>query len=110
MALVELADVACSFEGATIKAGSAVVEAFARHTDKGTTLMALASDLGAVTAVFLGDDLTDEDAFVHLSPGDVAVKVGDADTIATHRLRDPAAVLAFLRALVTPATPTTPLA
>lgn len=102
IALDELADVARTFEGATVKAGSGVLEAFARHTDKGTALMALASDLGAVTTVFLGDDLTDEEAFAHLSPGGVAIKVGDADTIAPHRLRDPGAVLAFLEALAVP--------
>jgi trehalose-phosphatase len=100
-ALLELADVARRLDGATVKAGSGVLETFARHTDKGTALMALASDLDAVTTVFLGDDLTDEEAFAHLSPSDVAIKVGDADTIAPHRLRDPAAVLAFLQALPT---------
>ena len=100
-ALLELADVAGRLDGATVKAGSGVLEAFARHTDKGTALMALASDLGVATTVFLGDDLTDEEAFAHLSPGDVAIKVGDADTIAPHRLRDPHAVLAFLQALPT---------
>lgn len=99
MALLELADVARKLDGATVKAGSGVLEAFARHTDKGTALMALASDLGAVTTVFLGDDLTDEEAFAHLSAGDVAIKVGGADTIAPHRLRDPQAVLAFLQTL-----------
>jgi trehalose 6-phosphate phosphatase len=99
IALRELAEVARTFDGATVKAGSGVLEAFARHTDKGTALMALASDLAAVTTVFLGDDLTDEEAFAHLSPGDVAVKVGDADTIARHRLRDPSAVLTFLQSL-----------
>jgi trehalose-phosphatase len=101
IALLELADVARTFDGATVKAGSGVLEAFARHTDKGTALIALAADLGAVTTVFLGDDLTDEEAFARLSPGDVAVKVGDADTVAPHRLRDPAAVLTFLQALST---------
>jgi trehalose-phosphatase len=100
-ALRELADVARGFDGATVKAGSSVLEAFARHTDKGTALIALAADLGAATTVFLGDDLTDEEAFTRLSPGDVAVKVGDADTVAPHRLRDPHAVLAFLSALST---------
>ncbi len=101
IALLELADIAREFDGATVKAGSGVLEAFARHTDKGTALAALASDLGAVTTVFVGDDLTDEEAFAHLSAGDVAIKVGDADTIAKHRLRDPDAVLAFLQALAT---------
>ena len=102
IALAELADAARRLDGATVKAGSGVLEAFARHTDKGTALMALASDLGVVSTAFLGDDLTDEEAFAHLSPGDVAIKVGDAGTIAPHRLRDPHAVLAFLRALATP--------
>jgi trehalose 6-phosphate phosphatase len=86
-------------EGATAKAGSNVLELFARHADKGTALMRLARDLGAVTTVFVGDDVTDEDAFTHLGVGDIAIKVGEADTIAPHRLRDPAAVLAWLRAL-----------
>jgi trehalose-phosphatase len=99
IALLELADIARGLDGATVKAGSGVLEAFARHTDKGTALMALTSDLGAVTTVFLGDDLTDEEAFAHLSPGDVAIKVGDAATIAPHRLRDPHAVLTFLQVL-----------
>jgi trehalose-phosphatase len=101
IALRELDGVARGFDGATVKAGSGVLEAFARHTDKGTALMSLASDLGVATTVFLGDDLTDEEAFAHLSPGDVAVKVGDTDTIAPHRLADPSAVLAFLQTLAT---------
>lgn len=103
IALAELADAARRLDGATVKAGSGVLETFARHTDKGTALTSLASDLGAITTVFLGDDLTDEEAFAHLSPGDVAIKVGDADTIAPHRLLGPGAVLTFLQALALPA-------
>ena len=86
-------------DGATAKSGSNVLELFARHADKGTTLMHLGRELGAVTTVFVGDDVTDEDAFAHLGDGDIAIKVGDADTIAPYRLHDPAAVLAWLRAL-----------
>jgi trehalose-phosphatase len=86
-------------DGATSKSGSNVLEVFARHADKGTALVALGDELGAATTVFVGDDVTDEEAFARLSPSDVAVKVGDADTIAPHRLADPTAVLAFLRAL-----------
>ena len=51
----ELADAVRRLDGATVKAGSGVLEAFARHTDKGTALMALASDLGVVTTAFLGE-------------------------------------------------------
>jgi len=86
-------------EGATVKSGSNVLELFARHADKGESLMHLARRLGVVTTVFVGDDVTDEDAFAHLGDGDIAVKVGDDPTIAPYRLHDPAAVLAWLRAL-----------
>jgi trehalose-phosphatase len=86
-------------EGASVKAGSNVLELFARHADKGTALMVLGARLGTATTVFVGDDITDEDAFACLGPGDIAIKVGDAETIATHRLRDPAAVLSWLLAL-----------
>ncbi len=88
-------------DGAAVKAGSNVLELFARHGDKGTALVALGAELDAATTVFVGDDVTDEDAFASLSPTDVAIKVGDADTIAPYRLRDPAAVLVFLGALAT---------
>lgn len=84
-------------EGATAKAGSNVLELFARHADKGSALIELAERLGAATTIFVGDDLTDEDAFAKLSPTDIAIKVGDADTVAAHRLVDPDAVVAMLR-------------
>lgn len=98
-ALAQLQRDAASIEGVTAKAGSNVVELFARHADKGSALVDLASRLGAATTVFVGDDLTDEEAFARLSPTDIAIKVGDADTIAPYRLADPDAVLAFLRAI-----------
>ncbi|HSL73525.1 MAG TPA: trehalose-phosphatase [Ilumatobacteraceae bacterium] len=88
-------------DGATSKAGSNVLELFARSADKGTALVALAADLDVRTVVFVGDDVTDEDAFSRLGEGDVAIKVGDAPTIAAHRLADPDAVLAWLRAIAT---------
>ena len=86
-------------DGATAKSGSNVLELFARRADKGTTLMHLGRELGAVTIVFVGDDVTDEDAFAHLGDGDIAIKVGGAPTIAPYRLHDPAAVRSWLRAL-----------
>ena len=89
-------------DGATLKAGSNVLELFARHGDKGTALMHLAHEIGAATTVFVGDDVTDEEAFARLSPTDIAIKVGDADTIASLRLRDPGAVLSFLQSLSLP--------
>jgi trehalose 6-phosphate phosphatase len=100
-ALATLAEAADAADGASSKAGSGVLEAFARHADKGSALVELAERLGATTTVFVGDDVTDEDAFAHLGPGDVTVKVGDAPTIARYRIADPEAVLAFLTRLAT---------
>jgi trehalose-phosphatase len=99
VALGDLAHAAGEVEGAATKAGSGVLEAFARHADKGTALVELGDRLGVATTVFVGDDVTDEEAFTRLGVHDVAIKVGDADTVARHRLRDPDAVLTFLRAL-----------
>jgi trehalose-phosphatase len=101
-ALDGLAARARDVEGATVKPGSNVLELFARSADKGTALVALGAELRAATILFVGDDVTDEDAFARLGPQDIAIKVGDAATIAPHRLRDPHAVLTFLRALATP--------
>jgi trehalose-phosphatase len=100
-ALADFADAAGEVEGATTKAGSGVLEAFARHADKGSALVELGRRLGVATTVFVGDDVTDEEAFARLGPDDVTIKVGDDDTIARHRLRDPDAVLAFLQAFPT---------
>ena len=98
-ALDQLRARADGVSGATSKAGSNVLELFTRHADKGAAVVEFASQLGARTTVFVGDDVTDEDAFARLGPGGIAIKVGDADTIAGHRLRDPHAVLTWLRAL-----------
>lgn len=98
-ALDHLAVDVASIDGATVKPGSGVLELFARSADKGTALMDLRERLAAATTVFVGDDLTDEDAFARLGNTDVAIKVGTAATIAAHRLADPTSVLRWLRAL-----------
>jgi trehalose-phosphatase len=98
-ALEQLAARASDVEGATIKPGSDVLELFARHASKGTAIAALSTAAAAACTVFVGDDLTDEEAFAALGEGDVTIKVGTAPTIAVHRLRDPEAVLEFLTAL-----------
>ena len=46
---------------------------------------------------FFGDDVTDEGAFDLVQTlGGVAVRIGDGDTLAVHRLADPAAMRAWL--------------
>jgi trehalose-phosphatase len=85
--------------GAQIKQGRAVVELLARTASKGDALLGLAARLGRAPIVFLGDDVTDEDAFRLMGTGDVSVRVGPGDTAARYRLADTAAVAEFLAAL-----------
>jgi len=74
--------------------------------NKGTAVLALARRLGATDAgyLFVGDDVTDEDAFRLLRvqlPNAVTIKVGDPRTSAAEfAVRDPAAVRELLEALL----------
>ena len=83
----------------TLKPGKEVLELAVTDADKGTALLRLRDDLGAVATVYLGDDRTDEDAFRALSPGDLTVKVGEGETAARYRVADPAAVVRLLETL-----------
>lgn len=84
----------------TLKPGKDVLELAVTDADKGSALRRLRDQLGAVAAVYLGDDLTDEDGFRALeSEDDVTVKIGDGETVARHRVADPADALALLERL-----------
>ena len=76
---------------------------------KGTAVLALARRLGGLvpgtSIVFVGDDRTDEDAFLILrehTPDAVTIRVGgeESATAAEFRLPDPEAVRRFLEWLV----------
>jgi trehalose-phosphatase len=75
--------------------------------DKGRALWFLFDRTGArrgeTTPVYLGDDVTDEDAFAALEGAGVGIVVDDGDrpTAATHRLRDPGEVRDLLDRLAT---------
>jgi trehalose 6-phosphate phosphatase len=90
----ELADPAL-----TLKPGKDVLEIAVTDADKGGALQRLRQELGAEAVLYLGDDVTDEDAFGVLGPDDLGVKVGPGETVATGRVADPAAVVALLDAL-----------
>ncbi|GAB5536876.1 MAG: trehalose-phosphatase [Rubricoccaceae bacterium] len=87
-------------DGLTAIWGKKVVELRAEDVSKGTAVAALAAEHPGRTPVYLGDDVTDEDAFEALhrlrQPG-VTIKVGEGETVAAHRLPDPDAVVAYLR-------------
>jgi trehalose 6-phosphate phosphatase len=83
----------------TMKPGKDVLELAVTDADKGSALRRLRAALDAKGALYLGDDVTDEDGFRALGPDDVAIKVGDGETAARFRVPDPAAALAVLRRL-----------
>ncbi|CCG05749.1 trehalose-phosphatase [Blastococcus saxobsidens] len=80
----------------TMKPGKDVLEMAVTDADKGSALRRLVVDLGAAAAVYLGDDVTDEDGFRALGPDDVTVKVGAGDTAARFRVAGLADAVALL--------------
>lgn len=80
--------------------GKRVVELRADGVSKGTAVARIATAHPDRTPVYLGDDVTDEDAFAALQAlrqQTVTVKVGEGKTVAGHRLPDVEAVVAYLR-------------
>jgi trehalose 6-phosphate phosphatase len=86
-------------EGATAKAGHQVLEALVRPASKALAMAALRREVGAACALFVGDDVTDEEVFASFGDNDFTVRVGGGDTAARHRLANPLAVHDFLAAL-----------
>jgi trehalose 6-phosphate phosphatase len=84
----------------TPKPGKDVLELAVTDADKGTALLRLARELGATGVLYLGDDVTDEDAFRALGADGVGVKVGAGPTDAPHRVPDLDGVRALLEHLV----------
>ena len=81
--------------------GKEILEFAVITTDKGSAIEILRSRENSSAVVFFGDDVTDEKAFRRLRGGDVGVKVGSGDSLATFRVDTPAEVaeaLAFLAA------------
>ncbi len=98
-ALAEIAAGPARWDGVSVTHGNAVTELAVIPTDKGDALEVLRQTCGATAAIFLGDDLSAEEAFSRLAGPDVGVKVGAGDTIAPFRVADSTAVaevLAFL--------------
>ncbi|MCW2701543.1 MAG: trehalose-phosphatase [Blastococcus sp.] len=83
----------------TMKPGKDVLEIAMTDADKGTALRRLRKELGSAAAVYLGDDVTDEDGFRALGPSDVSIKVGEGSSDARYRVADTAGALAALARL-----------
>jgi len=85
--------------GTQLKLGKMVVEVAVVDTNKGNAVEALRREVSADAVIFLGDDVTDEDAFQTLRGPDLGIKIGDGDTLADVRLAstdDAARTLALL--------------
>ncbi|MFN8024272.1 MAG: trehalose-phosphatase [Acidimicrobiales bacterium] len=76
-----------AMSGVRVRPGKDVLEFGVTRGDKGRALARLRDELAAAAVLFIGDDLTDEDAFGVLDgPLDVSVKVGQGPTAAHHRV------------------------
>ena len=87
--------------GFHVLAGKAVVELRPDGVDKGAALSRIAALWPTSRPLAIGDDVTDEDAFqaaTRLGGQAILVSTDARPTAATHRLTDPAAVVAFLTA------------
>ncbi|WP_407320575.1 trehalose-phosphatase [Isoptericola halotolerans] len=101
-ASVAAADQAAARLGLDAMHGKDVVEIAVLHTSKGEALERLRTvvardvDASVTRVLYAGDDTTDEKAFAVLGAGDVTVKVGPGETLATHRVADSDGVAAVL--------------
>ncbi|PYE53124.1 trehalose-phosphatase [Deinococcus yavapaiensis] len=85
-------------EGWTLLRGKRVVEFRPSGANKGTAVMRLARDAPDHLPVYVGDDVTDEEAFEVLADvGGVTIKVGEGETRARHRVASPSDVVTLLR-------------
>ena len=79
--------------------GHDIIEMSVIETNKGSALSTIRAQVGASAVIFLGDDVTDEDAFRTLTGPDIGVKVGDGQTAAGFRVRDTDTVAQILALL-----------
>jgi trehalose-phosphatase len=86
--------------GAHVRRGHKVLELAARPATKAAAIASMRLGLPPGAVLFVGDDITDEDVFVSLSPHDLGVRVGPGPTAAARRVRDPGDVRSLVVHLV----------
>ncbi|MFC4336756.1 trehalose-phosphatase [Salininema proteolyticum] len=85
-----------TWPGVQMTEGKAVLDLSVVSTHKGDALDHLRHQLGASAVLFVGDDVTDENAFASLHGPDVGIKVGNGDSKAEFRIGDPQDVAELL--------------
>ena len=78
-----------TWPGVHVTQGKMVVELLVLATHKGTAIDVLRMQLSASAVLFVGDDVTDENAFSQLHGPDVGIKIGEGETHAGYRVADP---------------------
>lgn len=96
----ELQSGPASWENVQVTEGKEVIDLSVVTTHKGNALDALRAELGAQAVLFIGDDVTDENAFRSLHGPDVGVRVGEGETRAGYRIRDTFEVAQLLATLL----------
>lgn len=76
------------WEAVKVRHGKKVIELSVVDTNKGLALQKLRQRLSATAVLFIGDDVTDEDAFAVLTGPDIGIKVGAGPTSARYRLEN----------------------
>ncbi|MDK1361881.1 trehalose-phosphatase [Arthrobacter sp. zg-Y1219] len=89
-----------ALDGVQVTDGKRVLEASVVHTNKGEGIRALRTLTGATAVLFAGDDVTDENGFAALLPGDLGLKIGPGDTRASFRVDSPHAFTTVLETLL----------
>jgi trehalose-phosphatase len=78
-----------SWPDVTVTRGKEVIELSVIPTNKGLALEQLRTQISASAALFMGDDVTDENAFAKLHGPDVGIKIGPGETKAHYRILEP---------------------
>nr|WP_275889551.1 bifunctional alpha,alpha-trehalose-phosphate synthase (UDP-forming)/trehalose-phosphatase [Nakamurella flavida] len=98
-AVAELIEEPASWQGVHLLRGKKVLELTVVTTDKGRALRRLSREFHCTATLYIGDDITDENAFGVLTAPDLGIKVGNGRTAADVRIADPNRVADVLRVL-----------
>jgi trehalose-phosphatase len=89
-----------TWPGINVTQGKEVIELSVITTNKGLAVDALRNQMSASAVVYLGDDVTDENAFAQLHGPDLGIKVGAGDTLARYRVSGPVDAVRLLGLLL----------